>query len=172
MELGVQNRVLLTDANGNIDNSREPTIPASFLTWLKGFDKDLFVLWSPTRQRHLIHMCVEHVVDGPLINQGHTHLCRSVYVLIAQDRDGTMVPLNDRVKEQLQKMRANSEAFGGQTEQGLNNFKAYSNYIDRQMAEKREENLQDVVAHNRKDKRVQFNKLKLLMDHLFTKPNK
>src|SRR5689334_4770093 len=112
---GVLSRVVLTDAHGNVDTTSAPSIPDQFLRDLRAFDKDLFVLWSPTRQRYFVHQCTEHCPQGVPINQGHTQLCRSIYVLVVADADGDMVPFNDRVMNTLREMRANSEKFGGET---------------------------------------------------------
>lgn len=170
---GVISRVVLTDAKGNVDTSQAPSIPAEFLRNLKSFDTDLFVLWSPIRQRYFIHQCTEHVTQGVPVNNGHSQLCRSSYVLACQDVDGAMVPLNDRVLNTLRKMRATSETFGGQTERGLQNYKQYSRNVGKEIEEKRETDLQDTVKHAHKSNRITWNKLWALAErHLFTSPNK
>jgi hypothetical protein len=165
-------RLVLTDAKGNVDLSQAPSIPDLFLKSLLAFDKDLFVLWSPTRQRYLVHQCVEHNATGAKINQGHTQLCRSVYVVICQDKDGVVVPLNERVLSTLREMRAESERFGGDTERGLKNYLQHSNNVDHELESKRESAVKDLYAHNQKFNRISFNRLGLMYQHLFTAPNK
>lgn len=169
----LQSRVVLTDARGKVNLNHAPEIPVRFLCELTQFDPDLFVLWSPTRGRYFIHQCIEHTLSGTPVSCGHTQLCRSSYVLVAQDVDGTMVPLNERVINTLRQMRATSESFGGQTERGLQSYKNFSDGLDRKMAEDRENKLQDVMQYSRKDNRLVWNKLwALASTHLFSKPNK
>lgn len=165
-------RVVLTDAQGNVDLSAAPSIPDLFLKSLQAFDKDLFVMWSPTRERYLVHQCVEHCPNGEKINCGHTQLCRSIYVVICQDKDGVMVPLNERVITTLREMRTESEKFGGETERGLQNYRQFSSGLDKELEEKRELAVKDLYAHNRKFNRITFNRLGLMYQHLFTTPNK
>jgi hypothetical protein len=160
----------LVDARGEKIATPPPAIPGEFLQTLRAFDADLFVLWSPTRERYLIHQCTQHVLEGPKINNGHTQLCRSVYVVICQDRDGFMLPLNDRVMSTLREMRAHSESYGGQTPQGLANFRRHTAGLDREIESKRDAKMRDNLAHNRKWHRVQFNKLHTMFQQFMGGP--
>ncbi len=157
-----------------------PTFPTDFQRKLQAFDKDLLLTWHrpPDWPRHRrgvwkIEMCVRH--NGMFRGDGypeHNHVCDRRYVMMCQDDEGTPKPLGEWVFEQLGKMRANSERYGGQTERGLRNFIQESNNIDEALAAKREATMEDVKQHNRKDKRVQFNKLMHMIEQHDLRPNK
>lgn len=150
-----------------------PSFPVEFNRRLQAFDKDLYIVWHQppfTRKpgRWKIEMCTRHHGGS----REHSHLCHRVYVMMCQDNEGTPVPLGDWVLDKLREMRANSEMYGGQTERGLKNFILASNSIDQALEEKRESGRQDVIAHNRKFNRNQFNKLYDLIERHDMRPNR
>ena len=147
-----------------------PSIPEAFQARLQAFDKDLMVCWHQppiSRQagRWKIERCVKHH------GLQHSHLCERVYILMCQDDEGTPMPLGDWVFTKLREMRSNWEALGGDTERGVRNAIAVSNCIDQELEQKRELASQDVVSYNRKDKRIQFNKLMMLIERHSMRPN-
>lgn len=157
-----------------------PSFPEDFQRKLQAFDKDLLLSWHrpPHWPRHRrgvwkVEMCLQH--NGQFYADGrpqHDHVCNRSYVLMCQDEEGTPMPLGEWIFEQLGKMRRNSEKYGGQTERGLRNFIQDSNSIDDTLKAKREEASQEVTAYNRKDKRVQFNRLIHLIEQHDLRPNK
>lgn len=157
-----------------------PSFPEDFNRRLQAFDKDLIVAWHlPPHMRRKpgrwkIEMCVQHHAaelwaDG---RPKHSHLCQRIYVWMVQDDEGTPLPLGDHVLDKLREMRANSERFGGQTERGLRNFREHSKNIDAELEAKRQAASADMLAHNRRDKRAQFNKLMTLIERHDMRPNK
>jgi hypothetical protein len=79
--------------------------------------------------------------------------------------------LGDWLFTKLREMRANWEARGGDTERGIRNALAESDALDQELAQKRELAEADMLAHNRKDKRVQINKLMHLIEQHDVRPN-
>lgn len=157
-----------------------PSFSEDFNRRLQALDQDLIVAWHlPPHMRHKpgrwkIEMCVRHH-PGELWPDGrlkHSHLCDRSYVWMVQDDEGTPLPLGDHVLDKLRAMRAYSESFGGQTERGRRNFIEHSNSIDANLATKREEASADVVEHNRRSNRVQFNKLLQLVERHDMRPNR
>jgi hypothetical protein len=155
-----------------------PSVPEDFQRRLQQFDRDLIVCWhkSPfSRQpgRWKIERCVRHIGQGfdlsgrPL----HDHTCDRVYILMCQDDEGTPIPLGDWLFTKLREMRANWEARGGDTERGIRNALAESDALDQELAQKRELAEADMLAHNRKDKRIQINKLMHLIEQHDVRPN-
>jgi hypothetical protein len=152
-----------------------PSFPEDFARRLKAFDPDLIITWHhpPTWPKHRrgvwkIERCDAHRSDGGQ----HSHLCHRVYILMCQDSDGTPMPLGEWVFEKLREMRANWEAFGGDTERGIRNALAESDRIEQEMQQKREAAAEDVKRYNRKDKRVQVNRLVHLVQQHDMRPNK
>lgn len=157
-----------------------PSFPEDFQRKLQGFDNDLLLTFHrpPHWPRHRrgvwkIEMCIRH--NGRFYPNGrlhHDHVCNRTYVMMCQDEDGTPMPLGEWIFEKLGKMRQNSEKYGGQTERGLRNFREESDRTDLALADKRELDRQDMMKHNRKDKRVQFNRLMHLVQQHDMRPNK
>lgn len=157
-----------------------PSFPEDFQRKLQGFDNDLLLAFHrpPHWPRHRrgvwkIEMCTRH--NGRFYPDGrphHDHVCNRTYVMMCQDEDGTPMPLGEWIFEKLGKMRQNSEKYGGQTERGLRNFREESDRTDLALADKRELDRQDMMKHNRKDKRVQFNRLMHLVQQHDMRPNK
>lgn len=152
-----------------------PTFPEAFQRKLQAFDRDLLIVWHkpphwPKKRRGVwkIERCTRHRPDGG----PHDHLCQRVYILMCQDEDGTPKPLGDWIFEKLREMRHNWERLGGDSEQGVVNALRESDRIEQQMTEKREAASADVKEHNRKDKRVQINKLMHLIEQHDLRPNK
>jgi hypothetical protein len=152
-----------------------PSFPEDFANRLKAFDPDLLITWHrpphwPRSRRGVwkIERCARHRSDGG----PHNHLCHRVYILMCQDSDGTPMPLGDWVFEKLLEMRANWEALGGDTERGVRNALAESDRIEQEMQQKREAAAEDVKRYNRKDKRVQINRLVHLVQQHDMRPNK
>lgn len=158
-----------------------PSFPEDFQRKLQAYDRDLLVIWHrpPFWPRHRrgvwkVERCIQHHGKGfdfsglPL----HDHTCNRVYILMAQDADGTPMPLGEWVFEKLREMRHNWEAAGGDTERGVRNAIAESDRIEQEMTAKREAAAEDVKRYNRKDKRIQINKLMHLIDQHDLRPNK
>lgn len=74
-----------------------PAIPESFRESLRQYDPNLIVAWNTIKKRFVIEQCVEHLAEGT----AHTHICRRNYVAIAQDDEGHMLPLGDKVMEMI-----------------------------------------------------------------------
>lgn len=91
---------------------------------------------------------------------------------MCQDADGTPMPLGEWIFEKLREMRANWEANGGDTERGVRNALAESNRIEQEMQAKRDDASEDVKRYNRKDKRMQFNRLIQMVERHDMRPNK
>lgn len=154
-----------------------PSTPEDFQRRLQSFDPDLLVVWhqSPfVKQagRWKIERCVRHHAGFDLSGRPlHTHICERVYILMCQDEEGTPKPLGEWIFEKLREMRSNWEALGGDTERGVKNALAASDDVEQEREQKRELDTQDVLAHNRKDKRVQINKLMHLVEQHSMRPN-
>lgn len=159
-----------------------PSHPEDFERKLQAFDKDLIIVWH--RPDHLkkrrrpgmwkIEQCTRHLsglhhADG---RPKHSHVCARVYVTMVQDEQGSPIPLGEHVINKLREMRANSEAYGGQTERGLRNFIYTSNEIDRLMEAKREAARQDIISHNQRFNRRHFNDFYNLVERHDMRPNK
>jgi len=149
-----------------------PSFPEDFQRRLQTLDSSLLVVWhkppfvtKPGRWK--IERCIQH-------NGGaqHSHVCNRVYILMCQDSDGTPMPLGDWVFDKLREMRQNWEAMGGDTERGVRNALAASDRIEQEMGTKREAAREDMIRYNRKDKRVQFNRLLTLVERHDMRPNK
>lgn len=91
---------------------------------------------------------------------------------MAQDEDGTPMPLGEWVFAKLRQMRANWERLGGDTERGVRNALAESDRIEQELESKREADREDMIRYNRKDKRVQINRLVNLVEQHDMRPNK
>lgn len=158
-----------------------PTFPADFQKRLQAFDRDLLIVWHqpphwPRNRRGVwkVERCTRHFGKGFDLSgcPVHDHTCQRVYILMCQDEEGTPKPLGDWIFEKLREMRHNWEALGGDTEQGVKNALRESDRIEQQMTEKREAQSADVKEHNRKDKRLQINKLMNLVERHDMRPNK
>lgn len=151
-----------------------PSFPEDFQRRLQAFDSSLLVVWHrpPHWSRHRrgvwkIERCIQH--HGAAT---HDHTCNRVYILMCQDADGTPMPLGEWIFEKLREMRANWEANGGDTERGVRNALAESNRIEQEMQAKRDDASEDVKRYNRKDKRMQFNRLIQMVERHDMRPNK
>lgn len=91
---------------------------------------------------------------------------------MCQDEEGTPMPLGEWIFEKLREMRQNWEALGGNTERGVRNALAESDRIEKEMEAKREAARLDVKEYNRKDKRLQINKLCNLIEQHDMRPNR
>ena len=155
-----------------------PSFPEDFNRRLQSFDRDLWITWhkSPFSNkpgRWKIEMCVRH--NGGFRANGapeHSHVCNRTYVTMVEDEEGTPLPLGEHVLDKLREMRANSESYGGQTERGLRNFVRASDNLDQELEAKREMAREDIKRYNRKDKRVQVNRLMHLIEQHDLRPNK
>ena len=150
-----------------------PTFPEDFQRRLTAFDSSLLVTWHKPPFTNKpgcwkIERCVKHRADGG----PHNHVCERAYILMCLDADGTPMPLGEWVFEKLREMRQNWEALGGDTERGVKNAIALSNDIEQTMESKREAAREDVKTYNRKDKRVQINRLVTLVERHDLRPNK
>jgi hypothetical protein len=150
-----------------------PGFPTEFQARLRAFDETLIVAWhkSPFSKkpgRWKIERCVKHRPGGG----PHDHVCDRAYIMMCQDAEGIPMPLGEWVFEKLREMRHNWEQLGGATERGIRNAIALSNNIDEERETKREAARQDVQHYNRKEKRLQINKLMLLIEKHDLRPNR
>src|SRR6266404_5611701 len=88
------------------DNGIRTPDPA-FVARLRDFDKDLIVFWNKLKKRWVVEQCFRHAGGSE-----HSHLCQRKYVWLVQDADGDMMPLCDKVFDELRLQRHNSETFG------------------------------------------------------------
>jgi hypothetical protein len=158
-----------------------PTFPEDFQKRLQAFDKDLLIVWHrpPHWPRHRrgvwkIETCTKHYGLGYDFagTPRHDHTCQRAYVLMCQDEEGTPMPLGEWIFEKLREMRQNWESLGGNTVRGVRNAIEESNRIEQELAAKREAASEDVKTYNRKDKRIQINKLVHLVQQHDMRPNK
>jgi hypothetical protein len=155
-----------------------PSIPVNFQRRLSAFDSDLYVVWhkSPASKqpgRWKIERCTRHF--GGRTESGrkvHDHTCVRVYILMCQDEEGTPKPLGDWVFEKLREMRSKWEALGGDTARGIQNALAESDRIEAELQTKREAAREDMITYNRKDKRLQINRLFNLIERHDLRPNR
>lgn len=154
-----------------------PSVPTDFQRRLSKFDSDLYVVWhkSPfTRQpgRWKIERCIKH--NGRFENglPVHDHICVRTYIVMCQDEEGDPVPLGEWVFEKLREMRQNWERLGGDSERGIQNAVAHSDAIQESLDQKREAARDDMIEYNRKDKRVQINRLYDLIERHDMRPNR
>lgn len=158
----------------------DPTFPADFQRKLQDFDPELLVSWHrpphwPRSRRGVwkVERCTKHWGGFDLSGRPkHSHICERVYVLMAQDADGTPMPLGEWVFEKLREMRQNWERLGGNTERGIRNALAESNAIEQSLEAKREAARQDVKEYNRKFNKVQINQVVDLVDRHDMRPNR
>lgn len=157
-----------------------PTFPQDFQNKLQDFDRDLLIAWHrpphwPRSRRGVwkVERCTRHYAGYDFSGRPkHDHTCQRVYVLMAQDEDGTPMPLGEWVFEKLRQMRANWERLGGDTKRGVRNALAESDRIEQELESKREADREDMIRYNRKDKRVQINRLVNLVEQHDMRPNK
>lgn len=155
-----------------------PNFPADFNRFLQLFDRDLWVTWhrSPHSRkpgRWKIERCLKHHAGYALNGTPeHTYLCQRVYILMVQDAEGVPMPLGEHVINKLREMRSNWESLGGDTERGVKNALAASDAIEGQLEARRELATADMIEHNQKDKKNQFNKLYDLIDRHDMRPNR
>lgn len=158
----------------------EPNFPEDFQRRLQDFDRDLLITWHrpphwPRSRRGVwkVERCATH--HGGFDFQGrpkHSHVCQRFYVLMAQDEEGTPMPLGEWVFEKLREMRQNWERLGGNTERGVRNALAESDAIEKELEAKREAATRDMIEYNRKDKKRQINQFIDLTDRHDMRPNK
>lgn len=153
-----------------------PSVPESFQKRLQQFDPDLYVTWHVFRGkpgRWKIERCTHHYGSFDLSGRPiHSHVCARVYILMCQDDEGTPLPLGEHVFEKLRQMRARWESLGGDTDRGVRNAIAESDRIETDLETKRQAAAEDVMAYNRKDKRLQINKAFDLIQRHDLRPNK
>lgn len=157
-----------------------PNFPEEFQRKLQDFDRDLLITWHrpphwPRSRRGVwkVERCGIH--HGGFDMSGrpkHTHVCERLYVLMAQDEEGTPMPLGEWVFEKLRGMRQEWERLGGDTERGVRNALAESDRIEQGMEAKREAARQDVKEYNRKFNKVQINRVVDLVDTHDMRPNR
>jgi hypothetical protein len=92
--------------------------------------------------------------------------------MMCQDEEMTPLPLGDWVFDKLREMRRTWEERGGDTERGIKNALAESSRLDEKLEQKRELDRQDMLAHNRKDKRIQINRAVNLIEQHDMRPNR
>lgn len=142
--------------------SEGPAIPESFLESLRQYDRSLLVAWNHIRKRFVIEQCTEHYADG----NAHSHLCRRIFVLMAQDDEGVMLPLGDRV---MDKIRAADVSKAGYGPNDLAKFLADQKLVLKKDHDDREAAMADAVRHGSKLNRRQLLKaIHLMQQHNLT----
>jgi len=148
------NRVVLVGGD-----SAAPNVPESFRESLRAYDPDLLVSWNPFKRRFVIEQCVRHYAP----TSEHTHVCQRLYVCMAQDDDGTMIPLGDRVIEMV---KAKDTRRAGYGPQDLARFLRNQREIIQKDREERERKMGEVIREGSRDNRRQLRKaLHLIQQH-------
>jgi hypothetical protein len=92
-----------------------PAVPESFRQRLHALDPTLLVRWNQPPKgsrrpaRFMIEQCVRH--HGEAVTD-HSHLCERIYVFQCQNPDGTMMPLDDAVLEEIKKRDVMQSGYG------------------------------------------------------------
>lgn len=133
-----------------------PAIPESFRAQLRQYDPDLLVAWNHIKKRFVIEQCVQHA-GGP----EHTHVCGRNFVVLAQDDDGVMLPLGDRVME---KIKAADVTRAGYGPEDLAKFLKDQKAVLAADRKDREQKSRDAVTHGSRFNRRQLLKAKHLID--------
>lgn len=133
-----------------------PAIPDSFRESLRQYDPNLMVAWNAIKKRFVIEQCVEHLAEGT----AHTHICRRNYVAMAQDDEGTMLPLGDKVMEMI---KARDVAQAGYGPQDLDKFIADQKAIGAAERERLEKEQDKVLRYGSRHNRRQLLKAVHLM---------
>jgi hypothetical protein len=149
--------------------------PSSFVRRLQGvFGPSMHIEWNMRKQRWVIEECVGHHgsdqsnVDGVVV---HTHLCARVYAWLVRDEEtDSYMPLCDLVIEKLHEKETYRKY--GTGEAALERFRLESARLDDEQKQKEEAFRKDVMKHNRKDNRKQWNWLYTMMKRHDMRQNK
>lgn len=143
-----------------------PAVPNWFRERLRQYDSSLLVSWNRFRRRFVIEQCVEHYPDG---KGEHTHVCRRIYVLLAQDPEGCMMPLGERVLEMIRERDVAKVGYGPDE---LDRFLADANRVAKAAKEENEKAQDEAIRYGTRHNRRQLLKaVHLLQQHNLT-PNK
>lgn len=143
-----------------------PAVPDWFRERLRQYDSSLLVSWSRLKRRFVIEQCVRHYPD-PAGN--HTFTCGRVYVLLAQDPEGAMMPLGERVLEMIRERDVEKAGYGPHD---LTRFLKDQHLIGEKAAAESEKAQQDVIRYGARHNRRQLLKaVHLIQQHNMT-PNK
>jgi hypothetical protein len=139
--------------------SEGPAIPESFVAQLRQYDPTLLVAWNGIRKRFVIEKCDQHLSGV----EAHTHLCRRSFVVMAQDDDGVMMPLGDRV---MDKIRAADVTNAGYGPDDLARFLADQKAVFKKYREDIDAKSADAIRHgSRINKRQLLKAIHLIQQH-------
>ncbi len=97
------NRILMPGQTGEA-----PAVPDAFRERLRQIDPDLCVAWNSVKKRFVIEQCVKHLSG----TAEHSYLCDRLYVCMAQDEDGCMLPLGEKVIERIKARDVSRVGYG------------------------------------------------------------
>lgn len=124
-----------------------PAIPESFRESLRQYDPNLIVAWNTIKKRFVIEQCVEHLAEGT----AHTHICRRNYVAIAQDDEGVMIPLGDKVIDMIRARDVLNAGYGpGDLEKFIADQKALGTAERERLEKEQDAVLRYGSRHNRR----------------------
>jgi hypothetical protein len=139
-----------------------PAVPDSFSQSLRQYDPTLLVTWNARRKRFVVEQCVEHL--NPASATEHSHLCRRIYVVMAQDEeDQTMIPLGEKVMEMIRARDVTKLGFGPEDtakfiKKATDEIVEHTAKVDKKCAE--------IVRDCRKDNKRQLRKaIHLMQQH-------
>lgn len=144
MASATQDRITLVT-----DDFSGPSIPESFEQQLRAYDTSLMVRWNSKKMRFVIEQCVEHHAPTP----EHNHLCARIYVLLAQDREGCMMPLGSGVLEMI---RARDVTKAGYGPNDKDRWIADQNDKEVKAREKIKADQDDAIEHSSRSNRRQL----------------
>lgn len=129
--------------------SEAPAIPDGFREKLRRYDPSLCISWNTFRKRFVIEQCIQHNAAGP----EHTHVCNRIYVCIAQDPDGCMMPLGDRVMNMIAARDVQKAGYGPND---LQRFIADNRAKRREHSERIDKQMNETIREATKDGRRQL----------------
>lgn len=137
--------------------SEGPAIPDSFRRQLRQYDPSLLVAWNEIKKRFVIEQCVKHLSPGP----EHSHICDRLFVALAQDDEGVMLPLGDKM---MDKIKAADVTRAGYGPNDKSRFLADQKKILAADREDRDRKTDDAFKHGSRFNRRQLLKAKHLID--------
>jgi hypothetical protein len=146
-------------------SSEAPAIPESFREQLRQYNPTLLVAWNHIKKRFAIEQCVKHLSPGP----EHSHVCDRLFVVLAQDDEGVMLPLGDAV---MNKIKAADVSRAGYGPDDLENFLKSQKLILKADQDNREKKVDDAFKHGSRFNKRQLLKAKHLIDQHDLRPNR
>lgn len=149
------NRVVLV---GNSQGGA-PAVSDAFRQMLRGYDPDLLVSWNSLKRRFVIEQCVRHYAA----TSEHTHVCQRLYVLMAQDEAGVMVPLGEKVMDMIREKDTRKAGYGPGD---LARFLRDQRRVIEADREDRSKKMGEVIRYGSRHNRAQLRKaLHLIQQH-------